>query len=107
VAIGLNLAAKLSQRRNVLTTTTTTGFAFARQNAPASVEVMDTPLDFWPIMRRAFNVIRPARIVLVEAEVWPNLVAEARQRNVPVALVSARLSPRSEARFRRFASFVR
>ncbi len=107
VAIGLKLAAKLSQRRIVLTTTTTTGFAFARQNAPASVEVMYSPLDFWPIMRRAFNVIRPERIVLVEAEVWPNLVAEARQRNVPVALVNARLSPRSEARFRRFASFVR
>jgi 3-deoxy-D-manno-octulosonic-acid transferase len=107
VAIGLKLAAKLPPRQIVLTTTTTTGFAFARQNAPASMEVMYSPLDFWPIMHRAFNVIRPERIVLVEAEVWPNLVAEAHKRNVPIALVNARLSPRSEARFRRFAAFVR
>jgi 3-deoxy-D-manno-octulosonic-acid transferase len=63
---------------------------------------MYTPLDFWPIMRRAVSVIRPAKIVLVEAEVWPNLVAEAHARRIPIALVNARLSPRSKRRFRRF-----
>jgi 3-deoxy-D-manno-octulosonic-acid transferase len=51
-------------------------------------------------------VIRPAKILLVEAEVWPNLVAEAHARGIPVALVNARLSPRSERRFRRFRPFV-
>jgi 3-deoxy-D-manno-octulosonic-acid transferase len=57
-------------------------------------------------MRLAFSVIRPAKIVLVEAEVWPNLVAEAHARKIPIALVNARLSPRSEKRFRRFQRFV-
>lgn len=90
----------------VLTTTTTTGFAFANQNAPDWIEVMYSPLDFWPIMRRAFAAIRPKAIILVEAEVWPNLVAEAHARKIPIALVNARLSPRSEKRFRMFRSFV-
>jgi 3-deoxy-D-manno-octulosonic-acid transferase len=90
----------------VLTTTTTTGFALARKTAPPWIEVMYTPLDYWPIMRRAFSVIRPARIVLVEAEVWPNLAAAAHARRIPVALVNARLSPRSERRYRRFRFFV-
>jgi 3-deoxy-D-manno-octulosonic-acid transferase len=66
------------------------------------MEVLYSPLDFWPIMRRAFALIRPLRVVLVEAEVWPNLAAEARNRGIPLALVNARLSKRSEARFRRF-----
>ena len=57
-------------------------------------------------MRRAFAVIRPVRIVLVEAEVWPNLAAEARNRRIPLALVNARLSKRSEARFQRFRSLI-
>jgi 3-deoxy-D-manno-octulosonic-acid transferase len=92
--------------RFVLTTTTTTGFAFAEKNAPRDIDVLYTPLDFWPIMHRAFAVIQPTKILLVEAEVWPNLVAEARTRKIPVALVNARLSPRSETRFRRFRSFV-
>lgn len=110
VNIALKLANALraleSDLHCVLTTTTTTGFALARKTAPPWIEVMYTPLDYWPIMRRAFSVIRPARIVLVEAEVWPNLAATARARRIPLALVNARLSPRSERRYRRFRFFV-
>jgi len=111
VMIALKLAAKMKARtpdlRIALTTTTTTGFALARKEAPEWIEVLYTPLDFWPIMRRAFEIIRPRRIVLVEAEVWPNLTALAQQRKIPLALVNARLSPRSETRFRKFLWFVR
>ena len=89
-----------------LTTTTTTGFALARKNAPLWIEVMYTPLDYWPIMRRAFSFIRPVRIVLVEAEIWPNLAAEAHARRIPLALVNARLSARSERRYRQFRFFI-
>jgi 3-deoxy-D-manno-octulosonic-acid transferase len=110
VNIALKLACALRalepDLRCVLTTTTTTGFALANQNAPSWMEVMYTPLDYWPVMRRAFSVIRPVRMVLVEAEVWPNLAAEAHARRVPLALVNARLSPRSERRYRRFRFFV-
>src|SRR5207245_2246125 len=67
---------------------------------------MYRPLDYWPIMRRALAIIRPARILLIEAEVWPNLAAMAHARGAPVALVNARLSHRSERRFRRFRFFV-
>src|SRR5260370_7874080 len=65
-----------------------------------------TPLDYWPIMRRAFSVIRPARILLIEAEVWPNLAGEAHTQQIPLVLVNARLSPRSERRYRGFRFFV-
>jgi 3-deoxy-D-manno-octulosonic-acid transferase len=111
VAIALKLARALrileSDLHCVLTVTTTTGFAFANNNAPPWIEVMYTPLDFWPVMQRAFAVIRPTRILLVEAEVWPNLVAAAHARRIPIALVNARLSPRSEKRFRQFRFFIR
>jgi 3-deoxy-D-manno-octulosonic-acid transferase len=78
----------------------------ARKTGPPWIEVMYTPLDYWPIMRRAFSMLRPARIVLVEAEVWPNLAAAAHAHRIPLALVNARLSPRSERRYRRFRFFV-
>jgi 3-deoxy-D-manno-octulosonic-acid transferase len=115
VSVGeVNIALKLANALRVLepdlhcvlTTTTTTGFALARKTAPPWIDVMYTALDYWPIMRRAFSVIRPARIVLVEAEVWPNLAAKARARSIPLALVNARLSRRSERRYRRFRLFV-
>src|SRR6266480_3277486 len=115
VSVGeVNIALKLANALRtlesdvhcVLTTTTTTGFALARKSAPPWIEVMYTPLDYWPLMRRAFSMIRPARIVLVEAEVWPNLAAAAHVRRIPLALVNARLSPRSERRYLRFRFFV-
>ncbi len=93
--------------RVALTTTTTTGFALAARDAPDWLEVLYTPLDFWPIMRRAFTLIRPERIILVEGELWPNMTALTRQRKIPLALVNARLSPRSERRFRQFRAVVR
>ena len=115
VSVGeVNIALKLANALRalepdlqcVLTTTTTTGFASARKAAPPWIEVMYTPLDYWPIMRRAFSVIRPARIVLIEAEVWPNLAAISHLHRIPLALVNARLSPRSERRYKRFRFFV-
>ena len=110
VAIALKLAAKLRQLDPeffcVLTTTTTTGFQVANAEADDRMEVLYNPLDFWPITQSAFAAIRPVRIILVEAEVWPNLAAEARKRRVPLALVNARLSKRSEARFRRFRVLI-
>jgi 3-deoxy-D-manno-octulosonic-acid transferase len=115
VSVGeVNVALKLANAlralepdlRCVLTTTTTTGFALARKNASRWIEVMYTPLDYWPVMRRAFSVIRPARICLVEAEIWPNLAAEAHARRIPLALVNARLSPRSERRYRQYRFFI-
>jgi 3-deoxy-D-manno-octulosonic-acid transferase len=110
VAIALKLSSRLERLDpdffGVLTTTTTTGFQVANAEASERVEVLYSPLDFWSIMRRAFAAIRPLRIVLVEAEVWPNLAAEARNRRIPLALVNARLSKRSEARFKRFHSLI-
>ncbi len=111
VMIALKLVATMKEGepdlRVALTTTTTTGFALARRQAPAWMEVIYTPLDFWPVMRRAFALIRPVRIILVEAEVWPNLTAIAHRRKIPIALVNARLSLRSERRFQKFKPLVR
>jgi 3-deoxy-D-manno-octulosonic-acid transferase len=115
VSVGeVNIALKLANAlrtlepdlRCVLTTTTTTGFSLAHKSAPSWIEVMYTPLDYWPIMRRAFSAIRPAGIVLVEAEIWPNLAAKAHARRIPLALVNARLSPHSERRYRQFRFFI-
>lgn len=104
VNIALKLIHRLRERepgrRFVLSTTTSTGFALANEHRADWLEPIYNPLDFFLFTRRALDLIRPSRIVLVEAEVWPNLVAQARHRRIPVVLVNARLSPRSEKRFR-------
>lgn len=110
VAVALKLAARMKKIDEnlfcVLTTTTTTGFTFAANNSPDWIEVMYNPIDFWLVMHRAFTLLRPVRLILIEAEVWPNLMAQAQARGIPIALANARLSPRSERRFRKFRFFI-
>jgi 3-deoxy-D-manno-octulosonic-acid transferase len=82
-----------------LSVTTSTGFAVAREAASEWLDVIYNPLDAAWIVRAALDAVRPQRLIFVEA-IWPNLLAEAKRRGLPVTFVP-RLSPRSEARFRR------
>jgi 3-deoxy-D-manno-octulosonic-acid transferase len=84
----------------VLSTTTSTGYALASKESGDYLEAIYNPLDFFWTARRAVRLIRPRRLILVEAEVWPNLTAEAKAQGAILALVNARLSVRSESRYR-------
>ncbi|MEZ5301040.1 MAG: glycosyltransferase N-terminal domain-containing protein [Verrucomicrobiales bacterium] len=89
-----------------LSTTTSTGMALARERAPSGVYPIYNPLDFPPVALAALRRLRPRQLILVEAEVWPNLAALARWRGIPVSLVNARLSPRSERRYAKFRALT-
>ena len=86
--------------RVVLSTTTSTGFALASKEKSDWLEPIYHPVDFLWTARRALKIIRPRRLILVEAEVWPNLTAEAKALGATLALINARLSRRSESRYR-------
>jgi len=91
----------------VLSTTTSTGFRVAEEASLDGVTVIHNPVDLPLVARGVLDRIAPAALILVESEIWPNLVALARHRKIPVALVNARLSPRSEQRYRRFRPVIR
>ncbi len=86
----------------LLSTTTTTGFALAQEHASDWLRPIYNPLDLRPIVRRVLSGVMLHRLVVMEGGIWPNLAAECAARGIPLFLVAARLSPRSEARFRRF-----
>ncbi len=93
----------------VLSTTTPTGHTLATEFAakhPGRVVVIYSPLDFIMVGWRLLKLIQPKQLVLVEAEVWPNLMQAAAWQKVPVSLVNARLSPRSARRYLKFRWFV-
>ena len=87
-----------------LSVTTSTGFAVAQPHASDWLEVIYNPLDAPWIVRRALDAVRPERLIFIEA-IWPNLLAEAKRRGLPVTFLP-RLSPRSAARFRRARFFT-
>jgi 3-deoxy-D-manno-octulosonic-acid transferase len=57
-------------------------------------------------VRRALEVVNPALLLLVETELWPNLIHEANRRGARIALVNGRISPRSFPRYRRLRRFL-
>jgi len=95
------------ERPFVLATGTATGHAVAVEAGLAGVRVTYAPVDFPICVRRYFQRFEPSQIVLVEGEAWPHLLLAASRRGVPVRLVNARLSPRSERRYRKLAGCVR
>ena len=79
----------------LISTTTDTGFARASALFGSSHTVTYFPFDFSPVMHKAFREIRPAICLLMELEVWPNLVRIAEQQNIPVVVVNGRITERS------------
>jgi len=78
----------------VLSCQTATGRARAHELLP-DVPLRYAPYDLPGAVRRCFAALRPAALILMETELWPNLLAEAARRRVPVLVASARLSSRS------------
>ena len=90
-----------------MTTTTSTAHRIARQRLTAPDCLLYFPVDFPVIMRRAFRIIRPAAVCLVECELWPNLIRCCAERSCPLALVNGRISPNSFAGYRLLRSCTR
>jgi 3-deoxy-D-manno-octulosonic-acid transferase len=100
----LHLIEKLMARRPdlqiLLTTGTVTSAKLARDRLPEGAIHQYIPLDTPDFMKRFFDHWRPSVAILTESEIWPNLIREARTREVPLLLVNGRISPRSFKRWR-------
>jgi 3-deoxy-D-manno-octulosonic-acid transferase len=115
VSVGEVLAAKplaesLKQRfpaRAIFVSTTTeTGRRLASERLRSLDGVFYFPLDWIVPVRRALRAIRPAVVIVMETEIWPNFLREARRRGVPVIFANARISERSFARYKRWKFLV-
>lgn len=89
----------------VLSTTTTTGQALAREKAPEGVEVIFCPIDMIQFVSRTLRIVRPRMLVILETEIWPNMIWAVRQCGGKVALVNGRMSDHSMKGYRRFRIF--
>jgi 3-deoxy-D-manno-octulosonic-acid transferase len=94
----------------VITTTTPTAQAMVQEFAARhaqQVVALYSPVDLPWVGLRFLDLIQPSQIILVEAELWPNLAFAANRQGIPVAMINARLSARSERRFRQLGFIVR
>ncbi len=85
-----------------VSTTTETGQRLARERLPSADGIFYFPLDWVVPVRRTLRAIRPVLVIVMETEIWPNFLREARRMNVPVIFANARISEKSFARFKRW-----
>jgi 3-deoxy-D-manno-octulosonic-acid transferase len=90
----------------VISTVTATGQAVARKTYPGK-QIFFLPPDFSFTIERALHRIAPSMLVLVELEVWPNLVLSSAKRGIPVAIINGRITERSARRYRIMAAPMR
>jgi 3-deoxy-D-manno-octulosonic-acid transferase len=111
VEVARGLVAELEQRAPdlplFLTATTATGLDLARRTLGDRLSIFPCPIDLPGPVSRVFEAARPRLLVLVETELWPEMLHQAGLREVPVAVVNASLSPGSFAGYRRVAGRLR
>jgi 3-deoxy-D-manno-octulosonic-acid transferase len=110
LAIGPLLEALKREGRTeiYLTTTTSTGYKLAKEKYGAlAAGIGYFPLDWWAFSASAWRKVAPDLAILMEGERWPEHIAQARARGVPVISINARMSDRSYERSLRFRALLR
>lgn len=91
----------------ILSTSTATGHQVARDAALPNVRPLYSPLDVPGLPGRCLKRFAPRAVVLIEAELWPNFAESCHRRSIPMIMVNARLSPRSEGRYAKVRGITR
>ena len=88
----------------VLATSTATGLQVVRECGIPGLRPLYSPVDIPCVLRRTMRRFAPRAVVLIEAELWPNHARICRRCGVPMVMLNARLSPRSERRYAKVRS---
>jgi len=106
-----SLVADLKRRypnlRIFLSTTTMTGQQVARRNIQDIDEVFYFPFDLAFAVRRTLRLVKPRLFVMMETEIWPNLLRQCRKNGVATVMVNGRISSRSYPRYKLARPFFR
>ncbi len=106
-ALAADLKARYPRLRLFLSTTTIAGQQVARRSLSDVDAVFYFPFDWTFIVRRTLSLVRPRLFIMMETEIWPNLLRECRRRGVKTVMINGRISSRSYPRYRLVRSFFR
>src|SRR5882672_6647457 len=106
-ALAADLKARYPRLRLFVSTTTIAGQQVARRSLTDVDAVFYFPFDWTFIVRRTLRLVRPRLFVMMETEIWPNLLRECRRRGVKTVMINGRISSRSYPRYRLIRPFFR
>lgn len=91
----------------IMTTMTPTGAERAKELFDNDITHLYVPYDIPFVIKRFLDHITPKAVIIMETEIWPNMLQICKQRHIPVLLANGRLSAKSAASYGRFANFFR
>ena len=106
-ALAADLKTRYPRLRLFLSTTTIAGQQVARGKLSSVDAVFYFPFDWTFIVRRTLDLVRPRLFIMMETEIWPNLLHECRRRGIRTAMINGRMSSRSYPRYRMIRPFIR
>ena len=106
-ALAADLKARYPRLRLFLSTTTIAGQEVARGSLQHLDAVFYFPFDWTFIVRRTLNLVKPRVFIMMETEIWPNLLRECRARGVKTVMINGRISSRSYPRYRLIRPFFK
>src|SRR5262245_10688499 len=99
-ALIADLKVRYPRLRLYLSTTTVAGQEVARRNLSQLDGIFYFPFDWAFIVRRTLRIVKPRLFIMVETEIWPNLLRICHARGVKTAVINGRISARSFPRYR-------
>jgi 3-deoxy-D-manno-octulosonic-acid transferase len=110
VQLARQLLAEILARRPeveiLLSSTTSAGRRFALEAKLPKTKVCALPLDLSFLTRWALRRARPNLLILMETEIWPNLIRQCSAQGIPVVIANGRISSRSFPRYRLLGAFL-
>lgn len=102
-----SLKERFPDRDIVISTVTKTGNDLAKKIFGRDAIIIYFPLDLRFIVRKAIGLIRPSLYIMIETEIWPNLLTELSCRKIPAILINGRISDRSIGKYRLAKVFLK
>ncbi len=102
------LTEKFPNHRLSISTTTVTGQKVAqRAFGNDAAAIFYFPIDWTWVVRRVLRTLKPSAVLIMETELWPNLMRECGRQSIPVALINGRISQNSFGRYQLIRPFIR
>src|SRR3989338_3557346 len=102
-----SLKGKFPDKEIVLSTITRAGNDLAKKIFSGDAVVIYFPLDFSFIVKKVMGLIRPGLYIMIETEIWPNMIKETSDNKIPSILINGRISDKSFGMYRLAGLFLR
>jgi len=101
------LRERFPEKLIIISTVTETGNKAAKRIARNEEVVIYLPLDLSFIVKKVIDLINPEVFIMIETEIWPNIILNLSKRNIPCVLLNGRISPSSYRRYRWIKLLIR